>query len=694
MAFSPASQIAPAARRGETRATHHGHTRIDPYAWLRADNWQEVMRDPARLDSAIRSHLEAENAYQEAVMADTADLQTSIQAEMRGRIREDDSSPPMRDGPYWYASRFKKGADHPQIVRSTSRGGSPRVILDGEAEAKGKAYFRLGGSGHSPDHKLLAWAFDDKGSEYYTVRFRDLASCADLPGGIADTAGGGVFSKDATSFFYTRVDENHRPSRLYLHEIGKGAPDRLVHEETDPGKFLGAGKTHSGEFIVIDSHDHDTAQAWLVPADDPRREPLPVAAATPGVEYSIEEANGTLYILTNRDGARDFKIVTSFPERPQPEYWRDLVAHVPGRLILDQVTFKRHLIRLERENGLPRIVVRRHSDGVEHAISFAEEAYALGLLGAFEFDTDVIRFSYSSMTTPTRIYDYDMEARKRVLVKEQEVPSGHDPKRYLTRRLFAPAKDGETVPVTLLMRRDTPQDGSAPCLLYGYGSYGISVPAAFDTNILSLADRGFVYAIAHVRGGKDKGYAWYEAGRLQRKMNTFTDFVAAGEFLAREKYTSRGRIVALGRSAGGMLVGAAANLAPDLFAGIAAEVPFVDVLNTMLDDTLPLTPPEWGEWGNPVASAEAFSSIAAYSPYDNVAAKRYPPILAVAGLTDPRVTYWEPAKWIARLRATQTGSAPVLLKTHMDAGHAGNPGRFSKLGEYAFTYAFAIKCVS
>jgi oligopeptidase B len=694
MPFPAVSKKAPQARKIALSLTRHGKTRVDEYAWLRAGNWQEVMRDPGKLDEAIRRHLEAENAHVEAAMAGTAGLQQEIVAEMRGRIREDDSSPPMRDGPYWYATRFQAGAEHPQFVRSAGRDGAAQVVLDGNVQARGKAFFRLGAAGHSPDHRWFAWASDEKGSEYYTVRFRDTDTGRDLPAAIADTAGGGVFSADSRSFLYTRLDANHRPSKVLLHRIGDSGPDRLVWEEADPGKFLGVGKTHSGRLIVLESHDHDTAEAWLIPADDPGRPPQLVAAATPGIEYSIEEANGILYILTNRDQARDFKIATAEVGHPQPDHWRDLVVHKPGRLILDIAAFARHLVRLERENGLPRIVIRRIADGAEHDIAFDEEAYSLGLIGSLEFDTDIIRFSYSSPTTPARIFDYDMESRQRVLVKQQEVPSGHDPAAYVTRRIFAPARDGERIPVTLLMKAATPRDGSAPCLLYGYGSYGITVPAAFDTNILSLVDRGFVHAVAHVRGGKDKGYAWYEAGRLDRKMNTFNDFVDAATFLAGENYTSRGKIVALGRSAGGMLVGAAANLAPELFGGIAAEVPFVDVLNTMLDDTLPLTPPEWGEWGNPIDSAAAYETIASYSPYDNVAARTYPPILAVAGLTDPRVTYWEPAKWIAKLRACKTGDAPVLLKTHMDAGHAGNPGRFSKLGEYAFTYAFAIRCVA
>ncbi len=443
-------------------------------------------------------------------------------------------------------------------------------------------------------------------------------------------------------------------------------------------------------FIVIHCHDHETSEIWLIPADAPLSAPRLVAARDAGVEYSLDEAGGDLFILTNAGGAEDFKIVTAPLNAPGRENWRDLIAHQPGTLILAKTAYARHLVRLERSGGLPRIVIRRLTDGAEHAIAFDEEAYSLGLVGGYEFDTDILRFSYSSMTTPAEVFDYDMETRERTLRKTQEVPSGHDPSHYVTRRIMAPAEDGEVVPVSLLYRRDVPLDGSAPLWLYGYGSYGISIPAAFNTSILSLVDRGFVYAVAHIRGGKDKGYRWYADGKREKKANTFKDFIAAARHLAKTRVTSKGHIVAQGGSAGGMLMGAVANMAPELFQAIIAEVPFVDVLNTMLDDTLPLTPPEWQEWGNPIASKEAYEAIAAYSPYDNVSARAYPHILAVGGLTDPRVTYWEPAKWVARLRAMKTDDHLLLLKTQMEAGHAGSPGRFDRLKEVAFVYAFGL----
>ncbi len=681
----------PAAERRPQIFTEHGRTRTDEYGWLRADNWQEVMRDPSVLADDIRAHLEAENAYQEALMADTTGLQQTLFAEMKGRIKEDDSSVPMKDGPWSYGISYVAGGEQPRLIR-LDEGGAEHLLIDGDEEAEGRDYFRFGGTRHSPDHGLIAWAFDDKGSEYYTVAFRDPVTGEDLGDRITDTGGGGTWSADSANFFYTRLDDNHRPSKLFRHAMGSSAQaDELVYEETDPGFFMGAGKTQSGEFIVIDIHDHRTSESWLIPAEEPTAEPRLVAARETGVEYSIDEAGGVLYILTNRDGAKDFKIVTAPADAPGPENWTDLVPHKPGRLIIAHAVYARHLVRLEREDGLPRIVIRRLGDGDEHAIEFDEAAYSLGFDGALEFDTDVIRFTYSSMTTPTQTYDYDMATRERTLRKTQEVPSGHDPADYATTRIFAAAKDGEQVPISLVHRKDTPLDGSAPCLLYGYGSYGIAIPASFNTNCLSLVDRGFVYAIAHVRGGKDKGFSWYEAGKLEHKKNTFTDFLACAQCLADEGYTSHGRIVAHGGSAGGMLMGVVANLEPAAFAGIIAEVPFVDVLATMLDDTLPLTPPEWPEWGNPIESAADHANIASYSPYDQVCAQAYPPILAVAGLTDPRVTYWEPAKWVARLRAMKTGDAPVLLKTNMGAGHAGAAGRFERLTEVALSYAFAVK---
>ncbi len=677
--------------------TRHGITRTDDYAWLRADNWQAMFKDTSILDPEIRSYLEAENSYMEAAMADTKELQKQLFVEMKGRIKEDDSSIPMKDGPFAYGSAFVTGGEQPRYFR-IPRDGNPKdeaireLLLDGDKEAAGKDYFRLSGIDHTSDHAFGIWGYDDKGSEYYTLRIRDLATKQDLDDVLENTAGGGVWAPDGKSFFYTLQDENHRPSKVFHHIVGQPqSSDRLVYAEKDPGFFMGVGGSLLDDFIFIDIHDHETSEYRLLSTKDLMAEPQLVAEREEGVEYSMTEGGDVFYILTNADGAKDFKIVEAPVTAPAKANWKEVVPHEPGRLILNHMAFARHLVWLERREGLPVIMIRDRKSGEEHSIAFAEEAYSLGLQGAAEYETDVIRFSYSSMTTPSQLFDYNMATRERTLLKTQEVPSGHKPGDYVTRRVFAEAHDGETVPVTLLYRKDTKLDGSAPCLLYGYGAYGITIPAGFNTNCLSLADRGFVYAIAHIRGGKDKGFSWYEDGKMEKKVNTFKDFISAADHLVRQGFTAYDRIIAEGGSAGGMLMGAVANMAPEKFAGIIAAVPFVDVLNTMLDDTLPLTPPEWPEWGNPIESEEEYRWIAAYSPYDNVEKKAYPPIIALSGLTDPRVTYWEPTKWIAKLRATAPEAGPFLLKTNMAAGHGGKSGRFQRLEEIAFEYAYAIK---
>ena len=685
--------LAPSAEKREHRVTNHGIELSDDYAWLRADNWQEVMQKGREvLADDIEAYLEAENGYTVKEMADTEDLQSKLFEEMKGRIKEDDSSVPAPDGPYAYGTRYVLGGQYPLYVRIPRDGGDEAILLDGNKEAEGEDFFRLASLSHSPDHSKLAWAVDTKGSEYFTIRIRDLSTGEETDDLIERTTGGVVWSKDSTHIYYTWQDDNHRPSRVFRHKLGTlQSADELLYEEADAGFFVGLGKSQSGNYIFIDCHDHQTSECYLLSAKDNASKPRLIAERETGIEYSVDEGQGILYILTNADEAEDFKLVTAAPTMSGRIHWKDLVPHQSGRLILSHSIFKEFLVWMERENGLPRIQIRSLRNGAQHAIAFEEEAYALGFHGSMEFDTDTVRFSYSSMTTPSRIYDYNMSSRSRTLRKEQEVPSGHNPEDYVTRRLMAPAHDGELVPVTLLYRKDTALDGSAPCLLYGYGSYGISIPASFSTTALSLVDRGFVYAVAHIRGGKEKGFAWYTNGKRNSKTNTFKDFISAGEFLVAEGYTSAGKIVAEGGSAGGMLMGAVTNMAPSLFSSILAIVPFVDVLNTMLDDTLPLTPPEWPEWGNPIASEEEYKYIASYSPYDNVTKQAYPALLAVGGLTDPRVTYWEPAKWVAKLREKRTDDNLLLLKINMGSGHAGASGRFDRLKETALEYAFALK---
>jgi len=685
---------APVAPRRPHSFTTHGITIVDDYAWLKDADWQEVLRDPAILSADIRRYLEAENDYTESLLGHTAGLQKTLVAEMRGRIKEDDSSVPSPDGPYAYLRKYREGGQHELFGRSLRDGGEVKIILDGDELAADQEYFRFGGARHSPDHRLEAWSADIKGSEYFSVRVRDWTDGADRSDLVEETEGSVVWSADSSAFFYVKLDDNHRPLQVWRHRLGKlQAEDVLIYEEHDSGWFTHIHESTSGRFCVIAGGDHETSEQRLIDLADPDAPPRLVAKRQDGVQYSIADRGDELFILTNANGAIDFKIVTAPLSAPEPANWRDLIPHREGIYIIDIDLYSGHLVRLERANALPAIIIRDLKTGDEHAIAFDETAYSLDTIGGYEFDTTNLRFSYSSMTTPSEVYDYDMASRTRQLRKRQEIPSGHDPAHYVTTRIMATAQDGAEVPVSILHRRDLKRDGSAPLLLYGYGSYGLAMPASFSANRLSLVDRGFVYAIAHVRGGTDKGWGWYLDGKRDKKTNTFDDFAASARALIEAKYTTAKRIVGHGGSAGGMLMGAVANRAGDLFAGIVAEVPFVDVLNTMLDHSLPLTPPEWPEWGNPTESEADFRTILSYSPYDNIAAKDYPAILAMGGLTDPRVTYWEPAKWIARLRATMSGGGPVLLRTNMGAGHGGASGRFDRLDEVAIAYAFALWAV-
>ena len=713
------SAAAPIAEVRPHTDTVHGHVLRDDYAWLKAENWRDVLKDPAALPGDIRAYLEAENAYSETALAGTESLRKALVAEMRARIREDDSSVPEPDGPFAYYTRHREGGQHPLVCRrprtivvipgqgaETAADGGPEagevILLDGDHEGAGLAFFEIAAAVHSDDHRLLAWSADTKGSELHTIRVRDLETGKDFDSGkdldsgteavdrIEATTGEAVWSADSRAFFYVAVDENHRPARVMRHALGTSqAADTLVYEEADSGFFVHIEETQSGDYLVVTASDHETSEVHLLDRRAPDAALTVVQPRQPLLIYSVENWASHLFILTNADGAEDFKIVTARIAAPGRENWTDVVPHRPGVMIRHQHVIADHMVRLEIEEARPRIVVR-DKQGSEHIVAFAEEAYSLGLQPGHEFETAVIRFTYSSMTTPAETYDYDCATRARQLRKRQTVPSGHEPADYVTRRLFATAPDGASVPISLLHRRDTPLDGTAPLLLYGYGSYGTLMPAAFRTNLLSLVDRGFVYAIAHVRGGTEKGWGWYLDGKREKKPNTFTDFVACGRALIAANYTAQGRIVAHGGSAGGMLMGAVANLAPELFAAIVADVPFVDVMNTMLDGSLPLTPPEWG---NPRESLAAFETILAYSPYDNVRPQAYPAILALGGLTDPRVTYWEPAKWVARLRATMTGGGPVLLRINMEAGHGGAAGRIDRLEAVGLIQAFALLAV-
>ncbi|MBX2810434.1 MAG: S9 family peptidase [Myxococcales bacterium] len=680
----------------------HGYQWTDPYAWLRSARWQEVLRDPSCLEPDIRAYLEAENAYTDAEMADTQSLQAELFAEYRGRMREDDSSVPEDDGPWSYYTRYAEGGEHPRYCRRQRHGdGTETILFDGDEAAKGHGYFQVGSCEPSPSHDVIGVATDTSGAERWMIRFKRLADDSWFEDTIEGTSGTFVFVDD-TTIFYTVLDEMHRPRTVRRHQLGTAVTeDEVVYHEEDPGFFVSLSRTESQRYVVIDTHDHRTSEARLVSTTDGKAEPVLVAAREVGVEYEVSDHEDKLLILTNANGAEDFSLrqmpLSALGEHTHRTSWTDILPHQSGQLLLQFHVFAEYLVVLVRINGLPQLKVYSWAaGGVDegHTITFSEEVYSLSLMGSREYRTKVLRFAYSSMTTPRQVYDYTMDVRDRVLRKTQEIPSGHRPEDYVSRRLMVPSYDGELVPVSILHRKDTPIDGSAPLLLYGYGSYGISTPAGFSITRLSLVDRGFVYAIAHVRGGKERGYRWYRAGKLEYKENTFRDFIAAAEGLIDQKFAHRAKLMAYGGSAGGMLMGVVVNLRPDLFHAVAADVPFVDVLNTMLDDSLPLTPPEWPEWGNPLADREAFERILGYCPYDNVCAQSYPHMLVMAGLSDPRVTYWEPAKWVARLRATSTGSRQLLLRTHMEAGHGGASGRLNSLKEVAFQHAFFLNSLA
>jgi len=688
----PALPIAPVARKQPQRHQQLGRDRTDDYAWLKDDNWQQVLRDPSAIRPDIKAHLEAENAYTAAVLSETEPLQAQLFDEMKGRIKQDDSSVPAPDGPFEYYSRYAVGAQHPVYARRPRGETAEQVMIDVEALAQGQAFFDIAAAEHSPDHRLFAYAVDVQGSEVCQIHVKDLATGQVLPGPVQSATGDFCWSPDSRYLFWIWRDENGRPAKLFRREA-QGADDVLVYAEPDEGFFMGVGLTSSHAFIVIGVGNQETSEALVIPAADPLAAPRVIQPRRPGLRYEVEHWDDRFVIRTNADGAIDFKLVWADEALCGQEGWRDFIPHRPGRFVVAAHAYKDFFVRLERVDANNRIVVTQRGSLAEHVIDMAEEAYALGLEGGYEYDTTTMRFVYQSPTTPRQWFDYDMAARTRTLRKTQEVPSGHDPARYVTRRLFALAPDGAQVPITVLMLAGAPLDGSAPLLLYGYGSYGMAMDASFSIRNLSLVDRGWIWATAHVRGGSEKGWGWFLDGRGFNKTNTFTDFIACAEHLSAEGYGARGRIVAYGGSAGGMLVGAAANLRPELWAGIIAAVPFVDVLNTMSDTTLPLTPPEWPEWGNPLEDEAAYDYIAAYSPYDRVTPQAYPAILATGGLSDPRVTYWEPAKWIAKVRETTTGSAPVMLKINLDAGHGGASGRFDFLKEIALDYAFAIWAV-
>ena len=680
----------PIAKQVAHTITLHQDTRNDQYAWLRDSNWQQVMHDPAVLETDIREYLELENAYTQHCMQDTEVFQTRLFEEMKGRIKEDDATVPSKDGNYYYYSRYNLGAQYPLYCRYLHEN-EEQILLDCEALASDYDYFDIGEYEHSPDHRFFAYRVDTKGSEFYTLRILDISTGDYLPEMIENIQGNFVWAMDSQTIFYTTLDENHRPDKVYRHTLGSDQEDTLVYHEKDAGFFVGLDRTDSNRFILISAHDHTTTEVHYLDAYQPEQTAKLFQARDKDIEYSIDDLNDQWLITTNAEDCEDFKIMFASLDNTGREHWKDYYVPARGVLLKGIHLFESYLVRYERVQGLPRIVISAHASSDEYAIEFEEEAYELGLDPGYEYATHTLRFSYTSMTTPAQIYDFNMQTRERTLMKEQEVPSGHNADDYVTRRIFATAEDGTEIPISILYHQDTTIDNSAPCLLYGYGAYGSSMPASFSTTRFSLVNRGFIYAIAHIRGGMELGYHWYTAGKLKNKKNTFNDFICTARYLVSSGFVCQEKITIHGGSAGGMLIGAVINMAPKVFHSAIADVPFVDVLNTMCDDSLPLTPPEWPEWGNPITSEDDYHYIKSYSPYDNISKQDYPHMLVTAGLTDPRVTYWEPAKWVARLRSMKTDERLLLLKTIMEAGHGGASGRFDSLKEVALMYAFVLK---
>jgi oligopeptidase B len=680
----------PAARRRPHVLTEHGDRREDDWYWLRD-----------RDDPEVVAYLESENSYADAALAPLQPLRDRIFEEIRARVQETDESAPVVDGPWEYTSRTREGSQYAIHCRRP-RGKGPetaQVLLDENAYAQGHDYFSLGGFEVTPDHATLAYSVDFSGGERYTLRFRDLATGIDLPDIVEDVTYSLAWADDARTCFYVRPDEAMRPHQVWRHVLGTPASDDvLVLREDDERFFVGVERTRSGRFLLIDISSKLTSEVWFVPSDAPERDPAVIAPRTQGHEYAVEhhgssERGDRFLIVTNRAGAaRNFELVETPSDRPAPENWVALVAHRDD-VKLDAVNaFADHIVLSERANGLERLRVMRVESGEIHEIALPDPVYSVWVGPNAEFDTSVFRYGYTSLVAPVTDLDYDMDDRESVVVKTQPVLGGYERDDYVSARQWATATDGTRIPISVVHRRDTPIDGTAPALLYGYGSYEISTDPSFRASRLSLLDRGFVFAIAHVRGGGEMGREWYEAGRLEHKLNTFTDFVACAEHLVEQRYTSPARLVARGGSAGGLLMGAVANLRPDLFGGIVAEVPFVDVVTTMLDPSLPLTITEWEEWGDP-REPGAYARMKAYSPYDNVRAAAYPAMLVTTGLNDPRVQYWEPAKWVAKLRVSSTSGKPILLRTEMGAGHGGPSGRYDAWRDEAIVLSFVCDTV-
>jgi oligopeptidase B len=671
----------PVAEKIEHVETRHGQEIVDPYYW---------MRDDERKDPKVIAHLEAENAYTDAVMKPTERLRQQLYDEMVGRIQETDMTVPVRKGDYYYYTRTVEGLQYRIYCRKKgSLEAEEEVLLDENALAEGREYMRVGAFAISPNHNLLAYSTNYDGSEDYTLRFKDLRTGEML----ADEVGGTYYSvewgNDNRTIFYNTIDDAHRPYRLHRHVLGtEPASDELIYEEQDDSFFLSVFKTKDEQFVVMHLESQVTSEERVLDADRPAGPFRMIEPRRHKVEYSVAHWNDSFFIVTN-DDAVNFKVVQAPASEPSSKNWKTVIPHRAEIKIDGVEVFKDHMAVELRENGLRGIRVIELPSWNEHAVEFPEPVYVVWAAGNLEFESKTLRFSYQSMTTPDSVYDYDMVTRERELKKRQEVLGGYDSEQYASERVFASTADGKRVPISLVYRKGMKRDGESPCLLYGYGSYGSTVEPRFSSARVSLLDRGYVYAIANVRGGGALGRPWYKDGKFLHKRNTFTDFIAAAEHLIAEKYTSSNRLAIHGGSAGGLLIGAVVNMRPELFHVALAEVPFVDVMNTMLDPTIPLTVIEWEEWGDP-KDPEYYEYMRSYSPYDNVAAQDYPNLFVTGGLNDPRVGYWEPAKWVARMRTVKTDDNALLLRTNMGAGHGGASGRYDALKELAEQYTFVI----
>ncbi len=672
----------PVAAQRPHAYTRHGQTIEDPWFWLK-DQKYPVIDDPD-----VLAYLREENAYFDAAMHPHEALVETLFAEMKARLKEDDASVPQKDGDWLYWWAFRPGGQYRVWYRKPVTGGEEQILLDEPAEAEGHEYLRLQVLSVSPDGRLAAWSADRSGAERFELRIRDLATGADIETVTTVANGAVAWGNDSRSLVYTEVNDNWRTYRARLHRLGSDpAEDVTLYEETEELGFnVGVGKTQDDRWIVVATGDNQTSEVRLVPADDPAGAPLLVSPRRVKREYSVDSAHGSLWILTN-DEHVNFRVARADPAAPGD--WETVVAGSDAVYIRGITAFARHLMLVERVEGLDQIRLRAY-DGSEHRIAFPEASYTVSPGSNPEYDPPAYRLGYASMVTPQTVYDYDPIAQQLTTLKVQDIPSGYDPSLYETERLMVPARDGRSIPVSVLYRKGFPRDGSGKLFLYAYGAYGHAIPPGFSTVRLSLVDRGWAYAIAHIRGGDDLGYDWYLQGKAEQRWNTFRDFSDAARGLIAAGLTQAGRIAINGGSAGGELMGVVANTDPDLWGAVVADVPFVDVLNTMQDESLPLTPGEWPEWGNPITDPAAFDLIRSYSPYDNVEAKAYPPMLITGGLNDPRVTYWEPAKWAARLRATKTDDNLLLLKINMGAGHGGKSGRYDSLREDAEAYAFVL----